>query len=72
MARLGRGLFYVLAIVVVLLTAGMLAPRPILAEPDSGQTSRRILVITNPIHTDIAIPLDADVRHGSRRWRAPV
>jgi uncharacterized protein (TIGR02117 family) len=61
MARVGRWLLYILAAVAVLLVAGTLVPRPLFAEPGSGPAKRRILVISNPIHTDIAIPLDPDV-----------
>lgn len=47
---------------------GVLIPRPILvsdekpgdAVPGKGQT-RRILILSNPIHTDIALPADPDV-----------
>ena len=62
MARIGRGLLHVLVIAAALLLAGMLIPRPFFAAPYSGPASRRILIIGNPIHTDIAIPLDQDVR----------
>ena len=61
MARIGRGLLHILVIGAALLLAGTLVPRPFFAEPDSGPASRRILAIGNPIHTDIAIPLDPDV-----------
>ena len=61
MASIGRGLFYVVAVIAVLLLAGTLTPRPLVADPDGGQANRRIVVIGNPIHTDIAIPLDPDV-----------
>jgi uncharacterized protein (TIGR02117 family) len=61
MARIGRWLFYVLAAVAVLLIAGTLVPRPLFADPATGQASRRILAIGNAIHTDIAIPIDAGV-----------
>ena len=62
MARIGRGLLHILVIAAALLLAGMLIPRPFFAAPYSGPASRRILIIGNPIHTDIAIPLDQDVR----------
>jgi uncharacterized protein (TIGR02117 family) len=43
---------------------GMLVPRPIFsaAEAEDAAATRRILVLTNPIHTDIAIPIDARIR----------
>jgi hypothetical protein len=42
----------------------MLVPRPIFsaAEAKDAGATRRILVVTNPIHTDIAIPIDARIR----------
>jgi uncharacterized protein (TIGR02117 family) len=61
MSGIGRGLLYALAAIAVLLLIGTLAPRPLFADPESGLANRRILVISNPIHTDIAIPLDPDV-----------
>jgi uncharacterized protein (TIGR02117 family) len=41
---------------------GALVPRPLRAGEEDGPATRRILVITNPIHTDIAIPIDTIVR----------
>jgi uncharacterized protein (TIGR02117 family) len=39
-----------------LLVAGTLVPRPLFSQSDAGEKSVEILVITNPIHADIAIP----------------
>ena len=39
--------------------------------PSPSPANRRILVITNPIHTDIAIPLDADVLARFEPWCEP-
>lgn len=50
-----------LALVAALLIAGTVVPRPLIADPAAGLANRRILVISNPIHTDIAIPLDREV-----------
>ncbi|MEP9389021.1 TIGR02117 family protein [Mesorhizobium sp. KR9-304] len=61
MARVSRWLLYILAAVALLLVAGTLVPRPLFADAGTGQASRRILVIGNPIHTDIVIPIDAGV-----------
>ncbi len=61
MARTGHKLLYALAVVATLLIAGTLVPRPLFADSDTGTAERRILVISNPIHTDIAIPLDPEV-----------
>lgn len=42
---------------------GALVPRPLWpAARAEGEGTRRILVLRNPIHTDIAIPVDDDVR----------
>jgi uncharacterized protein (TIGR02117 family) len=61
MTRVGRGLLYILGIAAALPLAGMLVPRPLFADTEPGPANRRILVISNPIHTDITIPLDLDV-----------
>jgi len=45
----------------LLLVSGTLIPRPLLPVPDDGPATRRILVIDNPIHTDIALPVDEAV-----------
>jgi uncharacterized protein (TIGR02117 family) len=39
-----------------LLVAGTLIPRPLLSQSDAEEKSAEILIITNPIHTDIAVP----------------
>jgi len=42
--------------------AGAIVPRPLLASAAAGREApRRILVLSNPIHTDIAFPADPDV-----------
>jgi uncharacterized protein (TIGR02117 family) len=57
-----RRLAYAVAAVVILLLLGTLAPRPLWQAAASGEGgSRRILLLANPIHTDIAIPIDAAV-----------
>lgn len=62
-----RALKVPLAIVVVLLAsiaAGALIPVPLWSQQieNSHEKNRRILVLSNPIHTDIAISLDDDMR----------
>lgn len=59
--KLARRAFYLLAALALLLTAGTVVPRPLLAVPDSGHAARHVLAIGNPIHTDIAIPIDAEL-----------
>jgi uncharacterized protein (TIGR02117 family) len=59
MARFIRRFGYAVAVIVLLLAAGTFVPRPFFsASPDGDMPRRRILVLTNPIHTDIAIPFD--------------
>lgn len=51
--------------IVVLVAAGTLIPRPLFPSATAHQaqtTNRHILVLSNPIHTDIAVPLDDDTR----------
>lgn len=48
---------------IMLVCLGVIVPRPIFApDADAGPPSRQILILSNPIHTDIALPLNADVR----------
>ncbi|MCX7305487.1 MAG: TIGR02117 family protein [Hyphomicrobiales bacterium] len=54
-----RRLCLVVAGIVLLAVAGALVPRPLFPVPDAGAATRRILVLVNPIHTDIALPVDA-------------
>ena len=80
-----RGLFALVLVLVSAAIAGTLMPRPLWpsakASEAFGQT-HRILVLSNPIHTDIAIPVDAEtlarfpflaesgmpVAHPNARW----
>ena len=55
-----RRLSYFLVAVFIVIALGTLVPRPLWPSDDDVKV-RRILVLTNPIHTDIAIPVDADV-----------
>lgn len=62
-----RGLkwvLYGLVVVVLAVVLGTVLPRPLLPRPASaaGAGSTRILVLSGPIHTDIAVPLTDDVR----------
>ncbi|RTM07613.1 MAG: TIGR02117 family protein [Hyphomicrobiales bacterium] len=50
------------AAVVLAAALGMLVPRPLWPAAAAGEGSRHILVLKNPIHTDIAVPLDDGVR----------
>ena len=48
------------AVALIVVTAGTLIPRPLLPADRAAAPAetRRILLLANPIHTDIAIPLD--------------
>lgn len=63
MRRRYRYSLIALALAIAAPLAGALIPRPLLPaeEPTSISATRRILVLANPIHTDIALPVDADV-----------
>jgi uncharacterized protein (TIGR02117 family) len=61
MKKLVRRLFYLACLLALLIAAGMLVPRPLFADRSEDPAEHRILVLSNPIHTDIAIPLDGDV-----------
>lgn len=63
--RSARFALRTLLLLVLLLVAGAVIPRPLLAPVDASAGSdeqRRILVLSGPIHTDIAIPLDETTR----------
>ncbi|MGX5850792.1 TIGR02117 family protein [Mesorhizobium sp. PL10] len=47
-------------------TLGTLVPRPLWPAAAAGEGTRHILVLKNPIHTDIAIPVDDAVRQRFR------
>lgn len=56
-------IFIVLVLAVTGIGLGVAVPRqPTLSDDASpAEASRRILVLSNPIHTDIAVPVDADL-----------
>ncbi|CCV06117.1 conserved exported hypothetical protein [Mesorhizobium metallidurans STM 2683] len=63
MKKLGRFLGILAVAVVLAVTLGTLVPRPLWqAAVANPATTRHILVLKNPIHTDIAIPVDEGVR----------
>ena len=50
-------------LIVLFLVLGTLVPRPFFADnADGGAKDREILLLSNPIHTDIALPVDDDLR----------
>ena len=60
MRKFVKGLSLLAGAGLLLLIAGTLVPRPLLSQSDGGEKSIEILVITNPIHTDIAIPATSE------------
>jgi uncharacterized protein (TIGR02117 family) len=51
-----------LLLVVLLLVLGTVVPRPFFADEANDAKDREILLLSNPIHTDIALPVDDDLR----------
>ncbi|RRH90005.1 TIGR02117 family protein [Mesorhizobium tamadayense] len=66
MRKLWRFLAMLVAAAALAAMLGTLVPRPLLPAAAAGEGTRHILVLRNPIHTDIAIPVDEGVR---RRFR---
>ncbi|MGE7367846.1 TIGR02117 family protein [Neorhizobium sp. NPDC001467] len=64
MRRFSRWLLVAMMVVPLVGAIGTFLPRPLLApeRPVLAADTRRILVLSNPIHTDIAIPLDDETR----------
>jgi uncharacterized protein (TIGR02117 family) len=63
MTKIFRQLLLLLAIPVVLVALGTLVPRPLVAASQGeGAATREVLVLSNPIHTDLALRLDDDLR----------
>ncbi len=49
-------------LIVLLLVLGTVVPRPFFADDANGAKDREILLLSNPIHTDIALRVDDDLR----------
>lgn len=64
MKTLFRRLAFGLSLLVILVALGTLLPRPLnpRAEASLGGETAEILLLANPIHTDIALPVDDEVR----------
>ncbi|AZO55410.1 MULTISPECIES: TIGR02117 family protein [unclassified Mesorhizobium] len=63
MKKLGRFLGLLLILVALAVTLGALVPRPLWPSAAANPAAaHHILVLSNPIHTDIAIPIDDRVR----------
>lgn len=61
MKRTRRRLAGLLFGFVMLGVLGTFVPRPLLGNAEQAPLVRRILVLSNPIHTDIAVPIDAEL-----------
>lgn len=58
-------LLRILILIVLLVAAGTFIPRPLwpsVHAADPSEATRYILVLSNPIHTDIAVPIDDAIR----------
>lgn len=55
-----KGAFGLIAGLLLIALVGMIVPQPLFSSDiaDTGIGLRRILVLSNPIHTDIALPID--------------
>lgn len=64
MKVLARWFLTAVLLIVVAVAVGTFMPRPLFAPEHAagGGETRRILVLSNPIHTDIAIPLNDETR----------
>jgi uncharacterized protein (TIGR02117 family) len=55
-----RWLLTIVGTIIALVVLGTVAPRPLFSSAQSGEgQARRILVFSSPIHTDIAVPIEA-------------
>ena len=61
--RIFKGVFFAVLAVVLLVGLGIVVPRPLWHDGPAVRTERsqQILVLSTPIHTDIAIPVDSDL-----------
>jgi uncharacterized protein (TIGR02117 family) len=67
MKKFGRVLSIIVLAAMLAVALGTLVPRPLWqVAKASTVTTRHILVLKNPIHTDIAIPVDDEVRQRFR------
>jgi uncharacterized protein (TIGR02117 family) len=63
MRAIGKYLAVAVLVVAALAALGAVVPRPLIASdgPPQGEPMREVLVLANPIHTDIVFPADPDV-----------
>ncbi|MBB6484253.1 TIGR02117 family protein [Rhizobium lusitanum] len=62
-SRIFRGVFFAVFALALLVGLGIVVPRPLwhAAPVGKAERSQQILMLSNPIHTDIAIPVDGDL-----------
>lgn len=61
-AKIFKGVLIAMLALVAIAGLGIVVPRPLWHhEPVSAEQTHRILMLSNPIHTDIAIPVDSDL-----------
>ncbi len=58
-----KGVFFAVLAIVAIAALGIVAPRPLWPDgrAERAERSQHVLVLSNPIHTDIAIPVDGDL-----------
>nr|WP_245304761.1 TIGR02117 family protein [Rhizobium multihospitium] len=63
MLRIFKGIFVVVLALVALVVLGIVVPRPLWhSEPtEKAERLQHVIMLSNPIHTDIAIPVDGDL-----------
>ncbi|TWB61306.1 uncharacterized protein (TIGR02117 family) [Rhizobium sp. ERR 922] len=61
--RIFKGVFFAFLAVMLLVGLGIVVPRPLWHDERAvrSERSQQILMLSNPIHTDIAIPADGDL-----------
>lgn len=57
-----RRIALVLVGAALLVALGTLVPRPLFEPQQDEPRTRRVLLLSNPIHTDLALPIDDDLR----------
>jgi uncharacterized protein (TIGR02117 family) len=62
-SKIFKGVFFAVLAVVLLVGLGIVVPRPLWhnGSTEKAERSHQILMLSNPIHTDIAIPVDGDL-----------
>lgn len=56
-----KRLAVLLGVIAVFIGLGASVPRPLFSPADNEPRTRRIFLLSNPIHTDIAVPIDASL-----------